>query len=97
MARPRQLPLWPTARRAADQLFDGRGAMASQLRAARQRRRLTQETLAERAGLHRSYVSGIERGQHNVPVDTLCRLAWALRMDPRDLLAPSGERKRRTK
>src|SRR5262249_13089541 len=87
MKRPRQLALWPTARTAAEQVFNGRAALAAQLRAVRRRRQLTQEALAERAGMDRSYLSAIERGKHNVPLDTICRLAWALGLDLRDLLA----------
>ena len=75
-------------------MFDGRAALAAQLRAVRRRRRLTQESLAERAGIHRSYLSGIERGRHNVPLDTLCRLAWALGLDVRDLLPLAATRRR---
>ncbi len=94
MKRPRQLALWPTARTAAEQVFNGRAALAAQLRAVRERRGLTQEALAERAGMDRSYVSGIERGRHNVPLDTICRLAWALGMEVRDLLAvPAAARR----
>jgi transcriptional regulator with XRE-family HTH domain len=94
MRRPRQLSLLPTARTAADQVFDARATLARKLRAARRRRQLTQEALAERAGMDRSYLSGIERGKHNVPLDTLCRLAWALRVEPRDLISPGHDRKR---
>src|SRR5881398_2367727 len=78
--RPRQLALWPTARTAAE-VFDGRAALAARLRDVRQRRHLTQAALAERAGIDRSYLSAIERARHNVPLDTVCRLAWALGMD----------------
>lgn len=98
MKKPRQLPLWPTARTAAEQVFNGRAALAAQLRALRLRRGLTQETLAERAGMDRSYLSAIERGRNNVPLDTICRLAWALGMDVRDLLsAPPAARRRRAR
>ena len=93
--RPRQLALWPTARTAAEQVFDGRAALATRLRDVRRRRQLTQQALAERAGMDRSYLSGIERGRHNVPLDTLCRLAWALGMDVRELVSPPAERRRR--
>lgn len=97
MKRPRQLALWPTARTAAEQVFNGRAALGTQLRALRRRRHLTQESLAERAGMDRSYLSGIELGKHNVPLDTICRLAWALGMDVRELLsgAPPSARRRR--
>jgi transcriptional regulator with XRE-family HTH domain len=86
--RPRQLALWPTARTAAEQVFNGRAVLAQQLRNLRRRRKLTQASLAERAGMDRSYLSGIELGKHNVPLDTICRLAWALGMDVRDLITP---------
>ena len=95
MKRPRQLALWPTARTAAAQVFNGRAVLAQQLRNLRRRRRLTQESLAERAGMDRSYLSGIERGKHNVPLDTLCRLAWALGLDVRELLTTPAARRRK--
>jgi transcriptional regulator with XRE-family HTH domain len=94
LKRPRQLPLWPTGRTEAE-VFDGRAALAGQLRAIRRRRRLSQAALAERAGIHRSYLSGIELGRHNVPLDTLCRLAWALGLDVRDLLPAAASPRRR--
>ena len=95
MKRPRQLALWPTARTAAEQVFNGRAALAQQLRNLRRRRRLTQASLAERAGMDRSYLSGIELGKHNVPLDTICRLAWALGLDVRELLTtPAARRKK---
>jgi transcriptional regulator with XRE-family HTH domain len=87
--RPRQLALWPTARTAAEQVFNGRAVLAQQLRNLRRRKKLTQEQLAERAGMDRSYLSGIELGKHNVPLDTICRLAWALGLDVRDLITPN--------
>lgn len=92
MKRPRQLALWPTARTAAEQVFNGRAVLGARLRAVRHHRGLTQESLAERAGMDRSYLSAIERGRHNVPLDTICRLAWALSMDVRDLLSPPPAR-----
>jgi transcriptional regulator with XRE-family HTH domain len=95
MKRPRQLALWPTARTAAEQVFNGRAALAAQLRNVRRRRRLTQEALAERAGMDRSYLSAIERARNNVPLDTICRLAWALGMDVRDLISPPAASARR--
>jgi transcriptional regulator with XRE-family HTH domain len=93
--RPRQLALWPTARTAAEQVFNGRAVLAQQLRNLRRRRKLTQASLAERAGMDRSTLSGIELGKHNVPLDTICRLAWALGLDVRDLLTPSAAARRK--
>jgi transcriptional regulator with XRE-family HTH domain len=96
MKRARQMNLWPTAKLAADELFDGRRTLGAQLRTARTRRQLTQEALAERIGIHPSYLGSIERGRRNVPLDTLCRLAWALRVDPHELLRPVPEKRRTT-
>jgi transcriptional regulator with XRE-family HTH domain len=90
MPRARQLPLWPTARAAASEVLDGRAVLAANLKALREQRSLSQAVLAERAGLTRSYLGTIEQGRHNVPLDTMCRLAWALGRDPRDLLSPSA-------
>src|SRR5262245_38684763 len=48
------------------------------LRAVRTRKKLSQERLAEIAGLHRTYVSLIERGERNVTLTTVEKLARAL-------------------
>jgi len=45
------------------------------LRVLRVERELTQDQLADRAGLNRTYVSRLERGHHNVTVLILGRLA----------------------
>jgi transcriptional regulator with XRE-family HTH domain len=47
---------------------------------------LTQEKLAERAGVDRTYVGGVERGERNVGVVNLVRLADALAIAPSNLL-----------
>jgi transcriptional regulator with XRE-family HTH domain len=46
---------------------------------------LSQEDLAEVAGLHRNYVGGIERGERNVGLDNIHKLARALRVDVAEL------------
>ncbi len=51
--------------------------VGARLRKARQAKGLSQEALAHVAGLDRSYVSGLERGEFNVSVVALAKLARA--------------------
>jgi transcriptional regulator with XRE-family HTH domain len=60
---------------------------AKNLREARLSRGMSQEDLAEAAGLHRTYVGSVERGERNVSIDNMERLAAALRVSLTDLLA----------
>lgn len=47
---------------------------------------ISQEELAARADLDRTYVGGIERGERNVSLVNINRLARALEVSPKDLL-----------
>ena len=58
------------------------------LRAARLRKGLSQEALANEAGVAMNYVSGIERGAHNPTVMVLHRLVTVLGMQEAKLFAP---------
>ncbi|MBN9051564.1 MAG: helix-turn-helix transcriptional regulator [Rhizobiales bacterium] len=53
--------------------------------------RLSQEDLADRAGLDRTYVSGIERGRRNPTLDVLQRLSTALGVDLDVIFATARE------
>jgi transcriptional regulator with XRE-family HTH domain len=57
------------------------------IRALREARGLTQEQLADLAGVHRTYVGSVERGERNVTVETLSRFAEALEVRPSEILA----------
>ncbi len=51
---------------------------------------LSQEALAADAGLDRSYMGGVERGEHNLTLMNVCRIAAALKVKPSALLTASG-------
>ncbi len=56
------------------------------VRQARKAAGMSQEALADTAGIDRTYVSGVERGVRNPTVTILDRLAKALGVTPADLL-----------
>lgn len=66
--------------------MDLKDAMAVNVRRARQARRLTQEELADRAGLSSRYLGSIERAVVSASVTVLGRLADALSIDASELI-----------
>lgn len=56
------------------------------VRTHRERLGISQEELAARAELHRTYVGGVERGERNISLLNLLRIAQALGVSPADLL-----------
>lgn len=76
------------ARRCAIVSQDPKQLVAANLRRLRLAAGLSQEELAARAGLHRTYVSSIERAQRNLTLENIFSLANGLGADARELLAP---------
>ena len=65
---------------------------SSNVRFYRMKLRLSQEALAEKANLHRTYISDIERGQRNVSLENIYNIAVALEIEPYMLLQKTDER-----
>jgi transcriptional regulator with XRE-family HTH domain len=61
-------------------------ALGIAVRTLRERRGMSQEALADAAGLHRTYVGGIERGERNVGFQNIVRVAAALAVSPGELI-----------
>ena len=71
----------PPAKEKAQQLF------GLALRGFREERGVTQELLAEWAELHTTYVGSVERGERNVSLNNITRLAYALKIPVSTLVA----------
>ena len=56
-------------------------ALGEKIRAARKSLGWTQEVLADEAGIDRSYIGGVERGERNISFLILCQIARALKKD----------------
>lgn len=67
-----------------------RQALGEAVKTLRAERRLTQEELADLAGIHAHYVSDIERGLRNVAIINLSYLAEALGITAAELLGAAG-------
>jgi transcriptional regulator with XRE-family HTH domain len=63
-----------------------RKRVGANLRRAREALGVSQEELADRAGLHRTYLSGVERGVRNPTVTVLEKIAKALKVKTSTLL-----------
>ena len=63
-------------------------AFGLRMRELRHRLGISQDELAFRSGLHRTYISSIERAQRNVSLLNIFQIAGALGVAPADLLKP---------
>lgn len=66
-----------------------RQTIAERIRARRMAVGVSQEALGEKANIHRTYIGAVERGEKNVTVVTLAKIAHALHCKLSDLL-PDG-------
>ena len=65
---------------------DIRIAFGNQLKDLRRSQKISQEELVFRSGLHRTYISSVERGKRNISLINIAKLAKALGTDPARLL-----------
>lgn len=68
-----------------------RSAFGDRVRELRRARDLSQEALADLARLHRTYISSLERGERNVGLDNVARLASALGVTVAELFPESDQ------
>ena len=63
-----------------------RKRVAKNVRAYRKKMALSQESLAERADMHWTFISGVERSKYNLSLSSLVRIAKGLGREPYELL-----------
>ncbi len=73
-------------KRSAESVAFGRA-----LRALRRSLELSQNELAVAAGVHRTYVGGVERGERNPTLATIFRISEALGVNPAEILELTAE------
>jgi len=73
---------------------DPMSVIADHVRSLRISKGWSQEELAARCGLHRTYIGAVERAERNITIGTLYKLAHALGCDAADLLSRNVSRKK---
>jgi transcriptional regulator with XRE-family HTH domain len=64
--------------------------LGQNLRAYREARGLSQEAFADVLGVHRTYMGGVERGERNLTLKSVERIAAQIEQEPLSLLRPSA-------
>ncbi|MBI4396097.1 MAG: helix-turn-helix transcriptional regulator [Elusimicrobia bacterium] len=67
-------------------MSDIRKELGQRLRVLRRRRGMTQEDMADRCGLHWTYIGGLERGERNPTLTTMLKIANGLSVPINELL-----------
>jgi transcriptional regulator with XRE-family HTH domain len=66
--------------------LQARATLSQNLKILRASRGLSQEALADLVGLHRTYIGSVERGERNISLDNLERIALAFEISVSQLL-----------
>ena len=62
-----------------------RRVLGKRIKTLRKKAGLSQEELGFKAGIHRTYIGAIERGEQNVSIDNVHKIARALKIPVKDL------------
>lgn len=81
----------------ARELISTQRAFGLAVRAQRERQGISQEDLAYRCGLHRTYVGSVERGERNISLQNIHLIAAAMEMTASELLRMAEEFQSRSK
>lgn len=60
--------------------------LGKKIKKLRKEQKISQEELADKAGIHRTYMGKIERGESNPPMQTVNKIASALKVSLKDIL-----------
>ena len=85
-------PWWYTLQADLLDYMSVRDILAFNLKRLRRKMNLSQEELADAAGIDRTYVSSLERGQYSASIDVIERLSLPLRVEAFELLMPQTEK-----
>ncbi len=69
-----------------EELSRGHKKIGQKIRRYREQREMSQEELAWKIGISASYMGQLERGERNLNVDKILKIAKALKVDPSELL-----------
>jgi transcriptional regulator with XRE-family HTH domain len=69
---------------------DSKKALGSAIRKEREGKTLSQEEFAHQCGVHRTYIGSVERGERNVSLENIIRIAEALGLTASELLKRAG-------